>query len=219
LTNVFNLTLFFPSFPLPSLQPPTNPIQQIAAEALVDLGVTWCILGHSERRSLLGESNEFVGQKVEHAIAAGMSVIACVGETLAERESGSMFKVLDLQMAGIADELKKSKQERAGGSSGVEGLWDRIVVAYEPVWAIGTDVVATPEQAQEAHAYLRKWLNENVSPAVAAKCRILYGGSVNDGNAATLATKPDIDGFLVGGASLKGDAFAAICRAKAQVAA
>ena len=148
-----------------------------------------------------------------------MSVIACVGETLAERESGSMFKVLDSQMAGIADELKKSKQERAAGSAGVEGLWDRIVVAYEPVWAIGTGVVATPEQAQEAHAYLRKWLAENVSAAVANKCRMLYGGSVNDGNAATLATKPDIDGFLVGGASLKGDAFAAICRAKAQVAA
>ena len=192
---------------------------------MVDLGVTWCILGHSERRSLLGESNEFVGKKVEHAIEAGMSVIACVGETLAERESGSMFKVLDLQMAGIADELKKSKQERAGGAggagsaAGVEALWDRIVVAYEPVWAIGTGVVATPEQAQEAHAYLRKWLAENVSASVAGKCRVLYGGSVNDGNAATLATKPDIDGFLVGGASLKGDAFAAICRAKAQVAA
>lgn len=154
-----------------------------------------------------------------------MSVIACVGETLAERESGSMFQVLDLQMRGIADELKKSEQELAtaaggaGSAGGVEALWDRIVVAYEPVWAIGTGVVATPEQAQEAHAYLRKWLSDNVSASVAGKCRILYGGSVNDGNAATLATKPDIDGFLVGGASLKGDAFAAICRAKAQVAA
>ena len=141
-----------------------------------------------------------------------MSVIACVGETLAERESGSMFKVLDSQMAGIADELKKSKQERAAGSAGVEGLWDRIVVAYEPVWAIGTGVVATPEQAQEAHAYLRKWLAENVSAAVASKCRILYGGSVKAANVGGIMDKSDVDGCLVGGASLQVDEFGGICR-------
>ena len=180
---------------------------EIAAEALLDLGVSWVILGHSERRSLLGESNEFVGAKVEHAIEVGMDVIACVGETLAEREAGDMFSVLDAQLKGVADKVH------------AEADWARIVIAYEPVWAIGTGVVASPEQAQEAHAYIREWLGKHVSPSVAAATRIMYGGSVNDANAATLATKPDIDGFLVGGASLKGDAFAAICRAKMSVAA
>ena len=180
---------------------------EIAAEALLDLGVAWVILGHSERRSLLGESNEFVGAKVEHAIEVGMDVIACVGETLAEREAGSMFDVLDAQLQGVADRVKAERD------------WAHIVVAYEPVWAIGTGVVATPEQAQDVHAHIRSWLAKNVSGAVGDATRILYGGSVNDANAATLATKPDIDGFLVGGASLKGDAFAAICRAKTTVTA
>lgn len=144
---------------------------------------------------------------MEHAIEAGLDVIACVGETLAERESGDMNDVLAHQLAGIADKVR------------AEGDWAKIVVAYEPVWAIGTGVVATPEQAQDAHAFIRGWLQANVSAPVAARTRILYGGSVNDANAATLATKPDIDGFLVGGASLKGDAFAAICRARTSVAA
>lgn len=143
---------------------------------------------------------------MEHAIEAGLDVIACVGETLAEREGGAMNDVLAHQLAGIAGKVR------------AEADWSSIVVAYEPVWAIGTGVVATPEQAQDAHSFIRGWLEANVSPAVAASTRILYGGSVNDANAATLATKPDIDGFLVGGASLKGDAFAAICRARASVA-
>lgn len=190
----------------PNIHPPF--LFQIAAEALVDLGVSWVILGHSERRSLLGESNDFVGEKVEHAIEAGLDVIACIGETLEQRESGTMNDVLAAQLAGVAGKLKNADAD-----------WDHIVIAYEPVWAIGTGVVATPEQAQDAHAFVRGWLAQNVSARVADSVRILYGGSVNDANAATLATKPDIDGFLVGGASLKGDAFATICRAKAAVAA
>ena len=202
-TRPFRSAWFFSTTP-----PHHHLTPQIAAEALVDLGVSWVILGHSERRSLLGESNDFVGEKVEHAIEAGLDVIACIGETLDQRESGTMNDVLAAQLAGVAGKLKQSDAD-----------WDHIVVAYEPVWAIGTGVVASPEQAQDAHAFVRGWLASNVSPRVAESVRILYGGSVNDANAATLATKPDIDGFLVGGASLKGDAFATICRAKAAVAA
>ncbi|KAJ4971726.1 hypothetical protein NE237_004825 [Protea cynaroides] len=161
---------------------------EISAEMLVNLGVPWVILGHSERRALLNESNEFVGEKVAYALSLGLKVIACIGETLEQRESGSTIAVVSEQTKAIADKVSN---------------WDNVVLAYEPVWAIGTGKVATPAQAQEVHAELRKWLEQNVGAEVAATTRIIYGGSVNGGNCKELAGQPDIDGFLVGGASLK----------------
>ncbi|KAL5710811.1 triose-phosphate isomerase [Ranunculus cassubicifolius] len=161
---------------------------EVSAEMLVNLSIPWVILGHSERRALLNESNEFVGDKVAYALSQGIKVIACVGETLEERESGSTMKVVASQIKAIADRVSD---------------WTNIVVAYEPVWAIGTGKVASPAQAQEVHFELRKWLEENVSAEVAATTRIIYGGSVNGANCKELGGQSDVDGFLVGGASLK----------------
>lgn len=171
---------------------------EISAEALADAGLNWVILGHSERRALNEESNELVADKTKKALDTGLSVIACIGETLEQRESGEMFNVLDAQLAAIADKVSD---------------WSKIVVAYEPVWAIGTGVVATPDQAQEVHAYLRKWFADKVSADVSKSIRVVYGGSVNAENCAELATKEDVDGFLVGGASLKGPDFLVIANA------
>lgn len=161
---------------------------EISAEMLSNMGIPWVILGHSERRALLGESNEFVGDKVAYALSQGLKVIACVGETLEQREAGSTMDVVAAQTKAIADRVSD---------------WTNVVVAYEPVWAIGTGKVATPAQAQEVHDGLRKYLNKNVSPQVAESTRIIYGGSVNGANCKELAGQPDLDGFLVGGASLK----------------
>lgn len=169
---------------------------EVSAEQLQDFGVPWVILGHSERRALCNESNEVVAKKTAHALAAGLGVIACIGETLEQRQGGSVFKVLDAQMQALVDEVKD---------------WSKVVVAYEPVWAIGTGVVATPEQAQEVHAYLRKFLTSRLGSSVASTLRIIYGGSVNDANCKELSLQEDIDGFLVGGASLKGSSFVTIC--------
>ncbi|KAI4370600.1 hypothetical protein MLD38_018937 [Melastoma candidum] len=161
---------------------------EISAEMIVSLDIPWVILGHSERRLLLNESNEFVGDKVAYALGQGLKVIACVGETLEQREAGKTLDVVAAQTKAIAERVSS---------------WENIVLAYEPVWAIGTGKVATPAQAQEVHHELRKWLHDNVSPEVAASTRIIYGGSVSGGNCKELATQPDVDGFLVGGASLK----------------
>ena len=161
---------------------------EVSAEMLVSLEIPWVILGHSERRQLLNESNEFVGDKVAYALAQGLKVIACVGETLEQRELGSTMDVVAAQTKAIAEKVSD---------------WTNVVLAYEPVWAIGTGKVATPAQAQEVHYELRKWLQENINPEVAATTRIIYGGSVTGANCKELAAKPDVDGFLVGGASLK----------------
>jgi len=161
---------------------------EISAEMLKDAQVPWVITGHSERRSLLGESNTFVGQKTGHALDVGLKVIACVGETLDQRQNGNLWNTLDRQMQALFENVTD---------------WSRVVIAYEPVWAIGTGQVATPEQAQEVHDEVRKWMAANVSPEAAASTRIIYGGSVTAKNCGELATQPDIDGFLVGGASLK----------------
>eukprot|EP00882_Tetradesmus_deserticola_P004773 GHRQ01005029.1.p1 GENE.GHRQ01005029.1~~GHRQ01005029.1.p1 ORF type:complete len:304 (+),score=71.96 GHRQ01005029.1:393-1304(+) len=169
---------------------------EISAEMLMDTHVPWVITGHSERRSLCGESNKFVGEKTGHALDVGLKVIACVGETLDQRNSGSLWYTLDSQMQALFPNVQD---------------WSRVVVAYEPVWAIGTGQVATPEQAQEVHAYLRTVLANKLGPSAAENVRIIYGGSVNDGNCNELATQPDIDGFLVGGASLKAPSFLNIC--------
>lgn len=169
---------------------------EVSAEMLVDIGAKWVILGHSERRHIIGESNEFVGKKAEYSLGKGLKVIGCVGELLEEREQGKTFDVVFGQLQAFADHIPD---------------WSSVVVAYEPVWAIGTGKVASPEQAQEVHSKIRSWLAERVSPDVAAATRVIYGGSVNAANSTELAKQEDIDGFLVGGASLKGPEFAAIC--------
>lgn len=168
---------------------------EISAEQLKDLGCQWVILGHSERRHVIGEKDEFIGKKAAYALNQGLGVIACIGELLEEREAGKTFDVCYQQLKAFADALPS---------------WENVVIAYEPVWAIGTGKVASPDQAQEVHVAVRDWLKKNVSEEVASKTRIIYGGSVNGGNCAELAKKEDIDGFLVGGASLKGPEFATI---------
>jgi len=161
---------------------------EVSPEQLKDLGIEWVILGHSERREIFKESDEFVAAKVAFALKTDIKVIACIGEKLEDRESGKTFEVVTRQLQAIAKEVND---------------WTNVVIAYEPVWAIGTGKVATPQQAQEVHEYIRKWLKGNVSEATAENTRIIYGGSVNASNAAELAKQHDVDGFLVGGASLK----------------
>ena len=166
---------------------------ELSAAMLADFGVKWVILGHSERRVNQGETSALVATKTKQALDAGLSVMVCVGESLAEREAGRVNAVvLDDHMAALK-----------GKFSDLE--WARIAIAYEPVWAIGTGVTASPEQAQEVHASIRGWLSKNVSPAIAAATRIQYGGSMKGANAAGLLSKPDIDGGLIGGASLKAE--------------
>ncbi|RNA26405.1 Triosephosphate isomerase [Brachionus plicatilis] len=160
----------------------------ISPAMIKDCGGDFVILGHSERRNVFGESDQLIGEKVKHALESGLNVLPCIGEKLEEREAGKTEEVVFRQMKHIADNIKD---------------WAKVVIAYEPVWAIGTGKTASPQQAQDVHAQLRKWLASNVSQAVADSTRILYGGSVTAANAKELATQPDIDGFLVGGASLK----------------
>lgn len=166
---------------------------EISAEMLKDFGVKWTLTGHSERRvgfgGQPGESNELVARKTAAAIHGGLKVIACIGEHLSEREAGVTLEVCAAQLAAIAAAVKPAD-------------WKNIVIAYEPVWAIGTGKVATPEQAEETHSQIRQWIATNVSAEVARSVRIIYGGSVKASNAKTLISCPNIDGFLVGGASL-----------------
>jgi len=161
---------------------------EISAQQLNDAQIHWVILGHSERRSIFGESDQFVASKTKAALGAVLNVILCIGESLEERERGITIDVVTRQLAAVADQVQD---------------WSNIVIAYEPVWAIGTGKVATTAQAQEVHAAIRSWLEEKVSPEAAEATRILYGGSVTDKNSKELAIQPDVDGFLVGGASLK----------------
>ncbi|CAK0782407.1 hypothetical protein CVIRNUC_005672 [Coccomyxa viridis] len=163
---------------------------EISADILKDFGLEWVILGHSERRSLMHETSEFVAEKTQYCLEKGLSVILCIGEKLEEREANKTFDVVASQLTPVADKIKD---------------WSKVVVAYEPVWAIGTGKVASPEQAQEVHDNVRGWLSDKVSPEVASSTRIIYGGSVSASNSDELATCKDIDGFLVGGASLKPD--------------
>jgi len=163
---------------------------EISPAQLVDAEVPYVILGHSERRTLFGETSELVAQKTRAAIDAGLSVILCIGETLVEREAGQCTQVIEKQLQAVVQVTK-------------EADWSKIVIAYEPVWAIGTGKVATTAQAQEAHSDIRKFLRQAVSSAVAENTRVIYGGSVTAGNCSDLAGQPDVDGFLVGGASLK----------------
>lgn len=173
---------------------------EISAEMLADLGCRYVIVGHSERRQLLGESDQTVNRKALTALHRQLIPIVCVGETLQEREAGLMLAVIERQFRGSLAEFESSDMER-------------IVLAYEPVWAIGTGKVASPAQAQEVHAALRKLIRTSYNEATARACRILYGGSVKGANAAELLSCQDIDGALVGGASLSAEGFLAIANA------
>lgn len=159
-----------------------------SAEMALDIGCGWAVLGHSERRHVFGEGDDVVGKKVKHCQTTSIGVIACVGELLEEREAGKTLDVVSRQMEAIAANVSD---------------WSKVVIAYEPVWAIGTGKVASPQQAQEVHEQVRFWLENNVNHQVAESTRILYGGSVNGVNCGELAKLPDVDGFLVGGAALK----------------
>ncbi|KAH8084256.1 Triosephosphate isomerase [Filobasidium floriforme] len=172
---------------------------EIAPAQLVDAQIPWVIIGHSERRQMFGDTVEFVADKTKAAVEAGLKVILCIGETLEERKGEKTDEVNQRQLQSVVDVLD-------------EKAWSDIVIAYEPVWAIGTGLTATPQQAQEVHASLRKWMAGKVSQEVADKIRIIYGGSVNGKNCRELAKEADIDGFLVGGASIKPE-FIDICKA------
>ena len=175
---------------------------EVSLDMLLDSGCRSVILGHSERRHVLGETDALINRKLLASIEKGMQVILCVGELIEERKAEQTETVLDRQMAG--------------GLSGVAAdQMANVVIAYEPVWAIGTGLTATPEQAESAHLYLRNWLSSRYTPSVAAATRILYGGSVKPDNAAELIAQPNVDGALVGGASLKVETFLPIIQAAA----
>jgi triosephosphate isomerase len=169
----------------------------VSATMIRDFGLNWAILGHSERRGYHQESCEQIAKKLVRCQEQQLSVILCIGESLEEREAGTTMEVVE-------------KQLLVPGAAVTN--WNNIVIAYEPVWAIGTGKTATKEQAQEVHAHLRKVLRDNYGEVVAATTRIIYGGSVKEKNSAALMSMPDIDGFLVGGASLKAPSFINIAK-------
>jgi len=173
---------------------------EISASMLKDIGCTYVICGHSERRHVIGETDELINKKVAAAIAGGLLPILCVGELLAERDAGQTEQVVNRQL----------KNGLAGLS--VEKV-SAVTIAYEPVWAIGTGRTATPQQAQEAHNFIRKLLAQMYNERLAEEIRILYGGSVKPDNAADLMCQQDVDGLLVGGASLNAEDFLAIIQA------
>jgi len=162
-----------------------------SVEHIKDAGIEWVVIGHSERRSLYGETDEMCAKKLARALEVGLKVLYCIGEKLPEREAGKTNEVCAEQM-GAVFALNLTPEQ-----------WSSVVIAYEPVWAIGTGKVATPAQAQDAHDFIRKHTAEKAGSNIAADLRIQYGGSVSPDNCAELIACPDIDGFLVGGASLK----------------
>ncbi len=175
---------------------------EIALSMLVEVGAKFVIVGQSERRHVFGETDEEVHKKMDAVLKAGLSPILCIGETIEERDADKTLDVVKRQLAAAFE-----------GMGGEQAL--KTTIAYEPVWAIGTGRTATPQQAQDVHGFIRQWLTESFGD-VAEKVRIQYGGSVNPGNAKELLAQPDIDGALVGGASLKADSFAAIVAAAEQ---
>lgn len=175
---------------------------EVSVAMLADCGCRAVLAGHSERRHVLGESNELVNLKVRATVEAGLTSVLCVGETLAQREAGATDSVNEAQIrTGLADVGKRQLAD--------------VVIAYEPVWAIGTGKTATPDDAQDAHAKIRGLIGELYGSDAADRLRIIYGGSVKPSNAAALFSKPDIDGGLIGGASLEVEDFAAIAQAAA----
>ncbi|MEM6771108.1 MAG: triose-phosphate isomerase [Bacteroidota bacterium] len=172
---------------------------ETAAQMIASVGVSHVIIGHSERRSYYGETNEILAKKVDQALVEGLVPIYCIGETLDQREAGQTLDVNKVQLAEGVFHLS-------------EADFSKVIVAYEPVWAIGTGKTASPEQAQEVHAFIRKQIAEKYSEAVADNTTILYGGSMKPANAESLLAQPDIDGGLIGGASLKARSFADIIK-------
>lgn len=170
---------------------------QVSAEMIVDLGASWTIIGHSERRHGAGDTDQLCGEKVVRALEVGLRIVLCVGETWEERNAGRAPEVNRRQLGAALD-----------GVSGAQ--LDGMVIAYEPVWAIGTGKTASAEDAQEAHGSIRDFLASRYDPAAVERVRILYGGSVNAGNAGTLFAQRDVDGGLIGGASLKATDFLTI---------
>lgn len=170
---------------------------EVSVGMLKGIHVNTVILGHSERRAYFGETNVLLAEKVNTALKHGLTVIFCFGEELADRQSGNHFNLVESQL-------------REGLFHINESDWSNIVLAYEPVWAIGTGETASPEQAQEMHAFIRNLIHENIGAAIAEETSILYGGSVKPDNAREIFGKPDVDGGLIGGASLKADDFLAI---------
>jgi len=174
---------------------------EVSAQMLIEAGCSHVILGHSERRSIFKERDEMINFKVKAAVSAGLKPIVCVGETLEERENGWTFDVIRNQLNGSLKHFVEEKNLPAS-----------VILAYEPVWAIGTGRTATPEQAQEVHGFIRNWMKETFDNDSSDRTRILYGGSVKPDNIKALMSNPDIDGALVGGASLKPDSFMGIIK-------
>ena len=174
---------------------------EISSLMLKESGCSHIILGHSERRSLFGETDEIINKKVEAAVETGLVPVVCIGETLQDREDQKTFDILDIQLNGS---LKSSCRRGK--------LPDRAILAYEPVWAIGTGKTATSEQAQEVHHFVRQWLKEKFGNDSSETVRVLYGGSVKPDNINELMSQPDVDGALIGGASLKAESFLSIIR-------
>ncbi|MGF1531163.1 MAG: triose-phosphate isomerase [Puniceicoccaceae bacterium] len=173
---------------------------EISAEMLRSIYCSYVIIGHSERRALFGESDDFINAKVLASLVSSLKPILCVGETIEEREAGETMKVVEKQLRGALAQVSPEHAEQ-------------VVIAYEPVWAIGTGKTATPEMAQEVHAYIRSLLTDIFSESISEKIRILYGGSMKPGNAPELLQQPDIDGGLIGGAALQGRSFVEIVEA------
>ena len=173
---------------------------EISPAMLKDVGCTWVIIGHSERRHIFGETDALLNEKLHFALANGLKVMFCIGELLEERQGGQMNDVLSTQ---VTEGLKGISAEQL----------NNVVLAYEPVWAIGTGEVASPEQAEEVHVFVRALVKDLYDDATAEAMRIQYGGSVKAENAGELISKPNVDGFLVGGAALKADSFAGIINA------
>jgi triosephosphate isomerase len=173
---------------------------EISADMLLDIGIDTVIIGHSERRAYFGETDEILAKKVVSALDKGIRVMFCFGEELEDRKSGNHFKVVESQLKNALFSLDASS-------------WSKIVLAYEPVWAIGTGETASPEQAQEMDAFIRKTISDAFNSAIANAVSILYGGSVKPGNAEEIFSKPDVDGGLIGGAALVADDFVAIIKA------
>lgn len=176
---------------------------EISPKMLLDAGCSWTIIGHSERRHIIGETDAFLNEKLRFALANGLKVMFCIGELLEERKGGAMESVLEHQVVKGLEGLTASELKQ-------------VVIAYEPVWAIGTGETATPDQAEEVHVFVRTLVANLFGREAAAEMRIQYGGSVKPDNARELISRENVDGFLVGGAALKADSFAAIVSACAE---
>lgn len=178
---------------------------ETSLDMLIDVGCQWVILGHSERRQFFGETDASINRKIAASVERGLGVIFCIGEVLEDRQAGRTETVLETQLAG--------------GLAGFTATQlQKMVIAYEPVWAIGTGVTASPEQAESAHAFIRNWIAMHIDASLATALRIQYGGSVKPENAKEILSQPNVDGALVGGASLKSDQFLGIISAAAELA-